>query len=248
MAGAVVATAAVAAMLLGRADVTWLRTSVLIVGAVGALLLLAPPRFGPARLVVAVTVLVCLAAPTAYSIATASVSHTGAMPSVSGPGGRSTGWGPPPGHGKARGPAGGPGRAMGAPPQGFRPGGGLFESPVPGAALTRLLGADAAHYRWAAAVVGSTNAAGYQLAARVPVMAIGGFNGTDPAPTLAQFEQYVAAGRIHYFVEGDVKMGWGRHGRDDDKQESRQIATWVSEHFTATTVDNTVVYDLTQPR
>ncbi|WP_409431227.1 ArnT family glycosyltransferase [Mycobacterium sp. SMC-16] len=247
MAGTVVATAAVAALLLGRADVTWLRTSVLIVGVVAALLLLAPPRFGSARLAVAVAVLVCLAAPTAYSIATASVSHTGAMPSVSGPGGRSAGWGPPPGHGKARGPAGGPGHAMGAPPPGFRPGGGLFESPVPGVALTSLLGTDAGKYRWAAAVVGSTNAAGYQLAARVPVMAIGGFNGTDPAPTLAQFQQYVAAGQVHYFVEGSVKMGWGPHGQDDAKQESQQIATWVGQHFTATTVDNTVVYDLTQP-
>ena len=247
MASTVVATAALAAILLGRGEVTWLRTSVLIVGAVAALLLLAPPRFGPARLVVATAVVVCLAAPTAYSIATAKVSHTGAMPSVSGPGGHSAGWGPRPGHGKARGPAGGSGRAMGAPPQGFRPGGGLLDSPVPGAALTTLLSNDAAHYRWAAAVVGSNNAAGYQLAARVPVMAIGGFNGTDPAPTLAQFQQYVAAGQVHYFVEGDVKMGWGPHGQDDGKQESQQIATWVSEHFTATTVDNTVVYDLTRP-
>ncbi|MGX9671052.1 glycosyltransferase family 39 protein [Mycobacterium sp. HM-7] len=248
MAGTVVATVTVAAILLGRGEVTWLRTAVLIAGAVAAALLLAPPRFRPARLAVATAVLVCLAAPAAYSIATAGVSHSGAMPSVSGPGGRSAGWGPSPGHGKARGPAGGPGRAMGAPPQGFRPGGGLFDSPVPGAALTALLGTDAANYRWAAAVVGSSNAAGYQLAARAPVMAIGGFNGTDPAPTLAQFQQYVAAGQVHYFVEGDVKMGWGHRGEDDAEQESQQIATWVSRHFTATTVDNTVVYDLTQPR
>lgn len=57
----------------------------------------------------------------------------------------------------------------------FKPGGGLLDSPTPSAALTALLAADAAHYRWAAAVVGSNNAAGYQLAARVPVMAVGGF-------------------------------------------------------------------------
>lgn len=137
---------------------------------------------------------------------------------------------------------------MGAPPQGFRPGGGLFDSPEPSVAVSTLLDSEAEHYRWAAAVVGSNNAAGYQLAARVPVMAVGGFNGTDPAPTLAQFQQYVAAGRIHYFIEGDVNMGWGRHGQDGSKQESQQIVGWVSEHFTATTVDNTVVYDLTQPR
>ena len=32
------------------------------------------------------------------------------------------------------------------------------------------------------------------------VMSLGGFNGTDPAITLAQFKQLVAAGKIHYFV------------------------------------------------
>ena len=46
----------------------------------------------------------------------------------------------------------------------------------------------------------SNKAAGYQLASGEPVMAIGGFNGTDPAPTLAQFETYVAEGKIHYFI------------------------------------------------
>jgi hypothetical protein len=31
-------------------------------------------------------------------------------------------------------------------------------------------------------------------------MAIGGFNGSDPAPTLARFERYVADHEIHYFA------------------------------------------------
>ena len=47
-------------------------------------------------------------------------------------------------------------------------------------------------YTWVAAAVGSNNAAGYQLATGAPVMAVGGFNGTDPAPTLAQFQADVA--------------------------------------------------------
>ena len=55
-----------------------------------------------------------------------------------------------------------------------------------------------------AAAVGSNNAAGYQLATGAPVMAVGGFNGTDPAPTLAQFQADVADGRIHYFVGGTM--------------------------------------------
>ena len=50
------------------------------------------------------------------------------------------------------------------------------------------------------AAVGANNAAGYQLASEEPVMAIGGFNGSDPSPTLAQFEEYVANGQIHWFI------------------------------------------------
>ena len=29
------------------------------------------------------------------------------------------------------------------------------------------------------------------------MMPIGGFNGSDPSPTLEQFQQYVAEGKIH---------------------------------------------------
>ena len=73
-------------------------------------------------------------------------------------------------------------------------------------------------------------------------MAIGGFNGTDPAPTLAQFEQYVAQGRIHYFLGSG---GFGGGGGSSDN--SSAIAQWVEQHFTATRVDGVTVYDLTQP-
>ena len=90
---------------------------------------------------------------------------------------------------------------------------------------------------WVAATVGSNSAAGYQLATDHPVMAIGGFNGTDPAPTLAQFRAWVAAGRIHYFIAG----GTGAGSSDD----ASAITTWVEDHFTATTVGGTTVYDLT---
>ena len=45
-----------------------------------------------------------------------------------------------------------------------------------------------------------------------PVMAIGGFNGSDPSPTLAQFKEYVAQGKIHYFVGGGGFGGGGFGG------------------------------------
>jgi 4-amino-4-deoxy-L-arabinose transferase-like glycosyltransferase len=80
---------------------------------------------------------------------------------------------------------------------GFGGGGGFLNSSSSSPALTKLLKANASQYKWAAATVNSNSAAGYQLASDEPVMAIGGFNGTDPTPTLSQFEKYVAAGEIH---------------------------------------------------
>ena len=79
----------------------------------------------------------------------------------------------------------------------------------PGKQLTALLAADASRYSWVAATTGSNSASGYQLATGDPVMAIGGFNGTDPAPTLTQFERYVAEGRIHYYICGGGGFGGG---------------------------------------
>jgi hypothetical protein len=71
-------------------------------------------------------------------------------------------------------------------------------------------------------------------------MAIGGFNGSDPAPTLAQFEAWVATGRIHYFI-GGAGLGAASGGSDD----STAIASWVASHFTAQTIGGQTVYDLT---
>jgi 4-amino-4-deoxy-L-arabinose transferase-like glycosyltransferase len=124
-------------------------------------------------------------------------------------------------------------------------GGGLLDSPEPGARLATLLVTDADEYTWTAAVVGSNNAAGYQLAGGAPVMAVGGFNGTDPSPTLSQFQSDVAAGLIHYFVHGRMMFGgFGGHGNGGSR-EAADISEWVDAHYTPMTVDGAVVYDLT---
>ena len=91
-------------------------------------------------------------------------------------------------------------------------GAGFLNSSQSNPALTKALQADASRYTWAAATVNSNNAAGYQLASGEPVMAIGGFNGTDPAPTLAQFEKYVSEGKIHYFIASGGGFGGGGFG------------------------------------
>ncbi|MFG3303038.1 ArnT family glycosyltransferase [Micromonospora chersina] len=116
--------------------------------------------------------------------------------------------------------------------------GGLLDAREPNAELKALLEADADDYTWVAATVGSNNASGYQLATREPVMPIGGFNGSDPSPTLAQFQRYVSEGRIHYFIGGG---GFRANGGSD---ASAEIAGWVAEKFTAQTVDGVTVYDL----
>ena len=85
----------------------------------------------------------------------------------------------------------------------------------------------------------SNAAAGYQLATDDPVMAIGGFNGTDPAPTLAQFERDVAEKKVHYFIAGGGGPGGGTG------TTAAQVTQWVETHFSAKTLDGVTVYDLT---
>ncbi len=110
-------------------------------------------------------------------------------------------------------------------------------------ALSRLLESGASGYTWAAATISSTSAASLELGSNgVPVMAIGGFSGSDPAPTLAQFEKLVSSGEIHYFVAS----GTGGSGRPGGGSGSgSQITAWVKAHFTAKTVGGMTVYDLT---
>jgi hypothetical protein len=75
-------------------------------------------------------------------------------------------------------------------------------------------------------------------------MAVGGFNGSDPAPALAQFQQLVGLGRIHYFIAGGGGLGGGPGGGSGS---ASQISSWVGQHFTARTVGGVTVYDLTAP-
>jgi 4-amino-4-deoxy-L-arabinose transferase-like glycosyltransferase len=250
----------------------WLRPVVLIAGLALACALAFVPLLPLLRIVLPVAALVtALAVPAAYALQTASTAHTGAIPSA-GPAGASAGGrggfrGGPAAAGAARGgftppagglapPAGGRGSRAGGPPAfrggGFGQGGaagragglgGLLGSATPSAALVKLLQSGASEYTWVAAAVGANNAAGFQLATGKAVMAIGGFNGTDPSPTLAQFEQYVSAGKVHYFVSGGT--GGGRGGGSGT---SSAISAWVEQTFTTKTVGGVTVYDLTAPR
>ena len=107
------------------------------------------------------------------------------------------------------------------------------------AALTALLAKTTT--KWAAATVGATGAAGYELASGKSVIAIGGWNGSDNAPTLAQFEAMVKAGQISYLIAGGGMGGGGGGGGGSNSA----ITTWVAAHYTASTVGGTTVYNLT---
>ncbi|MCW2716210.1 MAG: glycosyl transferase [Pseudonocardia sp.] len=156
----------------------------------------------------------------------------GTAPQGAGTGGQAGNAGGPMAFGGGRGGFGGRGGMGGV--------GSLLGSPTPDAAVVAALQQDAADYTWAAAAVGSNSAAGYQLATQLPVMALGGFNGTDPAPTPAQFQQMVAQHEVHWFVGGTGPGGTASGGSDD----AQEIAQWVQSTFTATTVGGTTLYDL----
>ncbi|MGY0068611.1 ArnT family glycosyltransferase [Streptomyces sp. QTS137] len=146
---------------------------------------------------------------------------------------------------------GGGGAENGMPGGGGGGAGGLLGGASVDPEAGELLETDAEDYTWAAAAIGAQNAASYQLATGEPVMAIGGFNGTDPSPTLAQFQQYVAEGRIHYFVAGGGMgggMGGGTGEGDDsgDSSTSSQITSWVEENFEEVTAGSATFYDLTR--
>ncbi|MCM2532358.1 glycosyltransferase [Neobacillus pocheonensis] len=133
----------------------------------------------------------------------------------------------------------------------------------------KLLQQDASKYTWVAATVGSQSSAPYQLATGDPIMDIGGFTGSDPTPTLAQFKQYVSEGKIHYLINsgrGFDRMGGnvanGNTGGETNGSTSggnfrngpmgggsnSVITNWVQNNFKSKTVDGVTVYDLTQPK
>ena len=135
----------------------------------------------------------------------------------------------------------GPSSSQGA--GGIPSGSGSWDAAVSDA-VTVLLLDNADSYTWVAATTGSEQAAAYQLPTQKSVMPIGGFNGGDPSPTLAQFQAYVAAGEIHFYIGGSSRIGGG--GRLIGGATTT-IASWVSENFTAQTVDGVTMYDLTAP-
>ncbi len=165
----------------------------------------------------------------AWTVATASLPHSGSIP-TSGPTASAMG-----GPGRDLGGMGGAAGAMG---------GGMGGETAASTELTELLKSSGA--KWSAIVSGASQAANLELASGTSVIALGGWNGGDPYPTLAQFQDMVDRGEIGYFVSGGGMGGGTGGGMGGGRGASSEVATWVAENFQAQTVGSTTVYKLVQ--
>jgi 4-amino-4-deoxy-L-arabinose transferase-like glycosyltransferase len=123
-------------------------------------------------------------------------------------------------------------------------GGGLAGGPGDGgqvdSALIDYLVANRGSATWIVAVNGANEAGSIELASGLPVMAMGGFSGGDPAPTLAQLQAYVASGQLRY-----VLIGGGRGGPNG---ASSDVSSWVAANGTVVqSVGDGTLYDLSGP-
>lgn len=269
LAAAILGTSIWSAVLLGRdaAWLPWLRIAIIVLGVVAAAAVLfrldavgTSGRFrrAGAAAVVVVSLLAGGLGTAAWTLATAATAHSGSIP-TSGPAGSSAG-----GFGSraaglrgdrtdgrdaaADAAAGAEGfvPANGLPGGAGGPGAGGAGGPGEGtadAAVTTLLSSTTT--KWSAIVSGASQAAGLELASNTSVIALGGWNGGDPYPTLAEFQDMVAKGEISYFIEGGGGMGGGMGGRGGRGGNSEVVA-WVQANFQAQTVGNSTVYQLTK--
>ena len=95
-------------------------------------------------------------------------------------------------------------------------------------ALVDYLVANRGTATWLVAVSSASAAGPLQLASGVAVMAMGGFMGSDPAPTLEQLQAYVHEGRLRYVLIGGRSAGpGGFFGGDGQGSVAGARNTWV---------------------
>ncbi|MFD7843778.1 ArnT family glycosyltransferase [Nocardia sp. NPDC059764] len=181
LAGMALATGIWSFVLLHRTPewLPWLRWTLMALAVVTAATLLIAPKLP--RFILAIGVFALLAGllgPTAYTLETVAGVHNGGSP-IAGP---------------ARSQRGGPGQNAGGSGQyGGGQRGGVADPQI----VSLVDGSDA---RWAAAAIGAQDVGTLELTTGKALLAIGGFSGRDPSPTLAQFQQYVADHQIGYLL------------------------------------------------
>ncbi|WP_174843610.1 glycosyltransferase family 39 protein [Candidatus Nanosynbacter featherlites] len=76
---------------------------------------------------------------------------------------------------------------------------------------------------WLVAVASANESAAIQLTSGQPVMAVGGFNGSDTPLTLEQFKQLVKDGKVNYYAIGSHGRSGGPGGGNNE------ITAWVKQ-------------------
>jgi 4-amino-4-deoxy-L-arabinose transferase-like glycosyltransferase len=128
------------------------------------------------------------------------------------------------------------------PAQATRHGGFGFDQSSDNADLDAML--KDTNTEWSAAISRSSSAAGLELSSGTAVMAIGGFSGSDPAPTLSRFEDDVAQHKVAYYI---VVNNRGR-GPGGTNRGHADIGDWVAATFRSSTVGDATVYNLSAPK
>jgi hypothetical protein len=244
LAGGILATAATAVFLLTRTPdfAPGLAIAVAAVAVAVSVVVAVPARLVERRAqlaAVALGVAVLLAGPAAYALDTMATGYSGGDPAAGpqvasmdgrGNGGGVAGGGTPGGF-TARGAVPNAGLAAGA----AGPGGGDSVSST----LTDYLVANRGNATWIVAVTSANQAGSIELATGLPVMAMGGFSGSDPAPTLSQLQSLVASGQLRYVIVGG--RGGGPGGGNGTMSE---IDSWVQANGTVVSAVSSNLYDL----
>ena len=185
---------------------------------------------------VALGIAALIAGPAAYATETIQTAYGGGDPAA-GPaiaGGGPDGFGGPAGGIAARDGFGGP------------PGGGAASTTDAGATLTSYLVANRGSARWIVAVRSANEAGSIELATGEPVMAMGGFSGSDPTPTLDELQTYVARGELRFVIvggDGPGGGGFGGGGFGGGSAASSDVSAWVTSSCTPVTGVSSTLYD-----
>ncbi len=113
------------------------------------------------------------------------------------------------------------------------PGMGAGRSSTADDGLIRYLEANRGDATYLVAAFGSQSSSGIIIATGEPVMTIGGFNGGDPAPTLAELQQLVTAGEVRFVLVNGAGGGPGGGGPGGANGTAQSITSWVTANGTA---------------
>ena len=99
---------------------------------------------------------------------------------------------------------------------------------------------------WLATVNSTNESAPIQLSSGQPVMAIGGFNGSDSTLTLSQLKQLVKQGKVRYYVVNSRQGKSGGPSGMGGPGSNSEILTWVKSAGSKVDYGGTqyTVYDL----